>query len=563
MHIREESLRRLASKMSVDVLVIGGGVNGASVLRELALNGVSTVLLDRSDFCMGASGASSRMAHGGLRYLENREFKLVAESTRERNLLLKYAPHVTVPLEIVVPLTDYLRGLGGSIRRFVGLPSKEAHLSAAALKGALLLYEFLGRVEKVLPSHRFSFLRRRFPRALASRYKALGHYYDAHIRRPEGLVLEMLDDALSGSKEVACLNHVSWSYAPDGQVTVTDPITGSAFRVRPKLIVNAAGAWVDAVNRSLGFETAYIRPVKGAHLLLRHDALFSRMAGKAFYFDDGMGRMVISYPLDGTVLLGTTEIQVNDPDDDTVEQSEIAYLLRAISQLFDDIEVNETHIVAVTTGIRPLQAGGRASANRANRDHLIVADRIVDNGIPVLSLIGGKWTTFRAFGEQAADQILERFSRRRTVDTRRRRYPGACGLDALRTHLAVRPDLSPGRASTLLKRYDAFAQEVADFCAAQTDAPLSTLKDYTRREVEWLVLNRAVLFLDDLILRRMQIVAEGRCTPAVIEELGAVLAAARGLDAVWAKAQVDFCLGLQTILFVSPANDAIREPRYA
>nr|WP_306766426.1 glycerol-3-phosphate dehydrogenase/oxidase [Shinella pollutisoli] len=563
MNIREESLRRLASGMPVDVLVIGGGVNGVAVLRELALNAVGAVLVDRADFCMGASGASSRMAHGGLRYLENREFKLVAESVRERNRLLKHAPHVTAPLEIAVPLAHYLRGLGGSIRRFLGLPSKDARLSAVALEGALLLYEFLGRVEKVLPSHSLGLSRSGFPRALASRYKALVRYYDARIRNPEGLVLEMIEDALSASGQAACLNHVSWSCAPDGLVTVADPVTGASFDVRPGLIVNAAGAWVDAVNRSLGLETAYIRPVKGAHLLLRHDALFERMAGRAFYFDDGTGRMVISYPLDGTVLLGTTEIPVNDPDDDTVGQSETAYLLQAISQLFDDIAVDETHIAAVTTGIRPLQAGGHANANRANRDHLIAEDRIAGTGTPVLSLIGGKWTTFRAFGEQAADRILDRLSRRRIVDTRRRLYPGASGLDAVRVRLLARADLPPGRASTLLERYGALAREVADFCAAQADAPLSTLQDYTRREVEWLVSRRAALFLDDLVLRRMQIVAEGRCTPAVIGELGAVLAAARGLDAAWAQAQVDACLGLRTILFHPPADEVVREVRHA
>lgn len=563
MNIREESLRRLASGMPVDVLVIGGGVNGVAVLRELALNGVSAVLLDRADFCMGASGASSRMAHGGLRYLENREFKLVAESTRERNLLLKYAPHVTVPLEIAVPLANYLRGLGGSVCRFLGLPSQDARLSVAALEGALFLYEFLGRVEKMLPSHSLSLSRRRFPKALAPRYKALVRYYDARVRNPEGLILEMIEEALSASERTVCLNRVSWSCASDGVATVIDPATGASFRLRPKLIVNAAGAWVDAVNRSLGFETAYIRPVKGAHLLLRHDALFERMAGRAFYFDDGTGRMVISYPLDGTVLLGTTEIQVKDADDDTVAPSEIAYLLAAISRLFDDIAVDETHVVAVTTGIRPLQAGGHASANRANRDHFIAEDRISGGGTAVLSLVGGKWTTFRAFGEQAADRILALLSRRRVVDTRRRLYPGAAGLDDVRARMLARPDLPPGRAATLLERYGARADEVADFCAEAADPPLASLEDYTRREVEWLVSRRAALFLDDLVLRRMQIVAEGRCTPAVIAELGAVLAAARGLDADWAQAQVDFCLGLRTILFSCPAKGVVREVRHA
>lgn len=563
MNIREESLRRLASGIPFDVLLIGGGVNGAAVLRELSLNGLSAVLLERADFCKGASGASSRMAHGGLRYLENREFKLVAESTRERNLLVKYAPHVTSPLEIVVPLTNLVGGLIGSVLRFLGLTPKDSRLSAAALTGALFLYEFLGRVEKVLPSYELMLSRRSFPKALSSRYKALIRYYDARIRNPEALVLEMLEDALAANGNAACLNHVAWTPWADGAVAVTDPVTGAVFTLRPKLIVNATGAWVDAVNAELGLATAYVRPVKGAHLLLRHDALFERMGDRAFYFSDGAGRMVISYPLDGTILLGTTEIAVDGPDDDTVDGAEIGYLTKAISRLFDDIEVTRDHIVAVTSGIRPLQAGGHASANRANRDHLIAEDVLPHAGTPILSLVGGKWTTFRSFGEQAADRVLKRLSRRRTADTRRRFYPGAEQLDAVKARLKSRSDVHAGRATILISRYGALAGAVADFCSEGNDEPLSSLPDYTYREIEWLIARRAALFLDDLILRRMQIVPEGRCTPAAVGELGSILAKVRGLDENWARAQVSFCLSLQTVMFASAGSVAAKEVRHA
>ncbi len=563
MNIREESLRRLAPGMPVEVLVIGGGVNGVAVLRELALNGLSVALVERADFCRGASGASSRMAHGGLRYLENREFRLVAESARERNLLLKYASHTTSPLEIVVPLTNLFGGLLGSVQRFLGLTSKDGPLSVVALKGALFLYELLGRVEKVLPRHRVVFFRRDFPSALSSCYKALIRYHDARIRNPEALVLEMLEDALVTSDKAACLNHVSWVCGAAGTITVTDSVTGAGFTLRPKLVVNAAGAWIDAVNAGLGLATAYIRLVKGAHLLLRHDALSERMGGRAFYFDDGSGRMVISYPLEGTVLLGTTEIPVDDPDDQRVDDAEIDYLLKSVSRLFEDIEVTRDHIVAVTSGIRPLQAGGHVSANHANRDHVIAEDVLPGAGIPILSLVGGKWTTFRSLGEQVADRIMHKFGSRRMIDTRHRFYPGAEQFDAVRSGLAKRPDIPPGRATILLGRYGALAGAVADFCAEGDDAPLRSLSDYTRREIEWLVVRRAALFLDDLVLRRMQIVSDGRCTPTAISELGDILARARGLDGQWASAQVSLCLGLPTVMFDPAGSGVAKELRHA
>ena len=136
-----------------DVLILGGGVNGVATLRELALNGVSCVLIDTGDFCQGASSALSRMAHGGLRYLEGREFRLVAESARERNRLIANAGHLVKPLEIVVPLEHLFGGFGRAVLRFLGFTRFGGPLSLAALEGALRLYEIFGRREHPLPSH--------------------------------------------------------------------------------------------------------------------------------------------------------------------------------------------------------------------------------------------------------------------------------------------------------------------------------------------------------------------------------------------------------------------------
>ena len=561
MTMREECLTRLASGQVFDVLILGGGVNGVAVLRDLALNGVSALLIDRSDFCKGASSASSRMAHGGLRYLENREFKLVAESTRERNLLLKHAPHFTEPLEVVVPLQTYFQGLIGSIARFMGFETKGARLSALGLKGALYIYEYLGRVEKALPSHRAVFTRDRFPAHIARRYRAVISYFDARIRNPEALILEMMEEALQDNPRAACLNHAHWAKNEAGQIEIEDTVSGRRFTLAPRVIVNASGAWVDQVNASLGLATGYIRPVKGAHLLIRHAELFRRMAGRAFYFDDGAGRMVISYPLDSTILLGTTELQVGNPDDENIAADEVDYLIGALSALFEDIAIDRSHIVAMTTGIRPLQSGDgdERSANQANRDHRIAEDNLGQT--PVLSLIGGKWTTFRAFAEQSTDRILNFLQTERRVSTRHRDYPGARGiqrgpdgLQGLSTRLERDFTLPAQRAMELARRYGAVAERVASHCAAGSDSMLKTLPDYTEREIDWLVQHRAVIFLDDLLLRRTQLVLDGRCTPAVVRELGAHLARLRKLDPFWGEAEAARCLSMETILPLSASE---------
>ncbi len=281
------------------------------------------------------------------------------------------------------------------------------------------------------------------------------------------------------------------------------------------------------------------------------------MANRAFYFDDGTGRMVIAYPLDRTVLLGTTEITVTDPSDDTIAAQEISYLTRSISSLFDDIEIGPKDIVFMTTGIRPLQAGGSADANRANRDHRLAEDRI-ERGIPLLSLIGGKWTTFRAFGERAADQIFLHLDVTRRTGTAGRDYPGAIGfprdemsLARARQSLAARFNMSMERAANLYSRYGAIAERVAAFCAETPDQPLANLPSFTRNEIVWLIRARAAIHLDDLIFRRSQIALDGECTPLLVQELGHLLAHERGQSMDWAESEITHCLNNPVLSFAA------------
>ncbi len=358
----------------------------------------------------------------------------------------------------------------------------------------------------------------------------------------------MIEEALEVHPGCAALNHASWQFDASGAFKVTAADADVSRTFRPKLVVNASGAWVDEVNALLGVETRYIRPVKGAHVLIRNDALFERMAGRAFYFDDGTGRMVISYPLDRTILLGTTEIAVANPSDDTIAEKEIAYLIRSMSSLFDDVEIAPQDVVFMTTGIRPLQAGGSADANRANRDHKIAEDKLPSD-TPLVSLIGGKWTTFRAFGEQAADRIFRHLGAVRQVSTEDRDYPGAVGFPGnaadrsqMMAALAARHAITPDRASALLNRYGSIAARVAEACARSADRPLSSLPDFTRNEIAWLVEERAAVHLDDLVFRRSQIALDGMCTPAVLRELGHILADVRGKSAQWAEREIEGCL---------------------
>lgn len=534
--VRNRAWQRIVDMPQPDVVILGGGVNGVGLLRDLALNGVSAVLLETGDFCGAASGASSRMAHGGLRYLEGREFRLVAEAARERNMLLHNAPHLVKPLEIVVPLTALLRGLPSAGLRFLGLSKRPGPMSLVALNAGLFLYERFGAVRKALPDHRTVLRRAGFPQGIARNTRAVVSYFDGQILGPEALVMEMLDES-TRTPGIAAINHIGWTAAPDGSLTVTDPLTGQTATLRPRVVVNAAGAAIDRVNGALGLTTRLVRGIKGAHLVLDHPALFDRMAGRAFYFDDGRGRMVICLPVGRMVLMGTTEIETSDPGDHAVDGAEIDYLLASLNRLFSDIRVGRDDLVAVTSGIRPLQAGD-GNATQAARDHALIEGEW--QGRPLLSLVGGKWTTFRSFAEQAADKVLAALGRARSASTADRDYPGAVLPDA--DALAQGTGLPPARIAALIARYGAFATEIAQYCAAAPDTALATLPDWSRREVAWLVHHRMALSVQDLILRRSGLVMAGLVTPQVIAEIADCMAQALPRDNAWRAAQIDSAL---------------------
>lgn len=546
---RADGLDRLALMPRPDVMILGGGVNGVATLRDLALNGVPAILLDTGDFCAGASGASSRMAHGGLRYLEGREFRLVAESARERNLLLRDAPHLVHPLEIVVPLRNRIAGFGGSVARFLGLSRRQGPLNLAALVGALGLYEAFGIVRRSLPRPTVTLSRKRFPDGLSAEVAAVASYHDGQIAGPEALVFEMLAEATAQPHAVA-VNHVRWT-REGGAFRVTDPATGREIILEPRVVVNASGAAIDRVNAALGEATGLVRGVKGAHLVLRHPEFHARLAGRAFYFDDGTGRMVICLPVGGCILFGTTEVETSEPGDRAVAEGEVDYLIAAAQRLFRDIEVGRHHIVALTSGIRPLQAGD-GNATQAARDHALVEH--VFGGLPVVSLVGGKWTTFRSFAEQATDRVLALLGRLRTVSTADRPYPGAVPLDA--AAVADATGLPVERVEALRRRYGGLAGAVAFHCGADADTPLRHAAGYSRREIEWLVHTRMAMTLDDLVLRRTDLVFSSGIARPVLDELAVILGATLGRDAAWQRAQVASCLADPRILFETPALEA-------
>ena len=233
--------------------------------------------------------------------METGEFRLVAESTRERNLLLRNAPHFVKALPTVVPIHSIFRGIVPSVKRFLGFKAKLADRGLAIVEAGLTLYDLLGLRHRVMPGHTVALrrkTRRRFP-AMAPSVIATSTYYDARVTQAERLCFELVADGEAAHPAARALNYMAVSGAGDGRVTLTDQITGETVRVEPRVVVNAAGPWIDLVNRAVGIEEAYIGGTKGSHLVVDNAELVGHLDGQMVYFGSSDGRICLVYPFFG------------------------------------------------------------------------------------------------------------------------------------------------------------------------------------------------------------------------------------------------------------------------
>lgn len=497
---RVAALAHLRAHPEIDVLILGGGINGAGLLRELALHGVGTLLVDKADFAAGATSASSRMIHGGLRYLENGEFRLVRESLRERDRLLRLAPHAVQPLPTTIPIFSRWSGFGNAIKRFIGLRTPPSARGALLIKVGLSLYDIFTARRRALPKHRFT------DRAAALRERPGLHpdvvctatYHDAQVALPERLCLELLADACALHPGASALNYLAAVRREGGAVILRDEVGHGEFAVRPRVVVNATGGWIDLANAALGERTRWIGGTKGSHLVLDHPELEDACRGEQLFYENPDGRVCIFFPVNGRVLVGSTDIRIDDPDEALCDEGEVDYMLQSVRTVFPALRVGRHHIVSRFCGVRPLPASEDTFTGRVSRDH---SCRALPPGPgrpwPVHAMVGGKWTTFRAFAEMVAHRVLADLGRSPRGSTEERPIPGAPAPDA------------------------------------QDDAEL-------RRVLR----EEAVVHLDDLLLRRTAIGLYERLDSARLAHLAHLAADTLGWDAAQRSAELNRTLDL-------------------
>jgi glycerol-3-phosphate dehydrogenase len=519
----------LRNHADVSVLIVGGGINGIGLLAELALQGIDVLLVEKSDFCAGTSSAMTRIIHGGLRYLENAEFRLVRESLQERNRLLKNAPHYVKPLATTIPIFSWTAGVFPAIRNVLGWPAKPGNRGALLIKTGLMWYDFLAGRQSPLPGHRFRFRRAALALrpALNPEVICTATYYDAKITHPERLCLELVQDAEAACGGARALNYVRPESAAGGTVVLRDEVSGETCEVRPRIVVNATGPWIDFTNRGLGRDSGFIGGTKGSHVVLDHPELVEATGDEMIYFVNRDGRICIFYTVHGKIIAGATDIPEEDPDA-VCDEAEVDYILEAMRQAFPSIRVDRRHVVFRFCGVRPLPRSDAPTPGQISRDHSYPV-LPPGNGIdfPIYSLVGGKWTTFRALAEQVCDEILRVLGRPRIRDSADLPIGGGKGYP----RMPEGTGLPRERLAELLERYGTGADKVAAYLEAGPDAPLACHAGYSRREIEFMARYERVVHLDDLILRRTLMGLLGEVNGPLLEELADIVSPVLG----WSK----------------------------
>lgn len=542
---RSELLENLRGPSGPQVLIVGGGINGVGVLRDLAAQGVSAVLAEKGDFCSGTSAAPSRLIHGGLRYLETGEFALVRESVEERNRLLHNAPHLVKPQPVWVPLRDWHAGLLLAPLRFLRLTRTPGPKGALVTKLGLMVYDRFSQRVPALPDHRMipgAEMRGIMP-SLAPDIRLAAQYYDARLMHPERLTLELIMDAEADNPACAAVSYLAVEAMHEGAVVLRDRIAGETLTLRPTLVVNAAGAWIDQVDAALGIDQRLVGGTRGSHLVMRHALLANELAGTMLYFETGDHRICLVYPLGGDrILLGTTDLRSDDPGDKQCTEAEIDYLFGVMRALMPAVVLDRSQIVYQYAGVRPLPRTEGAATGAISRDHSLRTFAATNQRpFDVLTLVGGKWTTYRACAEQISDAVLERLQRPRArslIDEPiggARGWPIDAGRRALwRQRLAARHGLPVALIDALQARYGAGIEAVLQTIEAEgPDArlPVDGLPDYLRGEIVHLARHERIARLSDLVLRRTLIAFDGQCSERALRALCALAGCALGWDA--------------------------------
>ena len=480
-----------------DLIVVGAGINGTGIARDAALRGLRVVLLDKTDIAAGTTSWSSRLIHGGLRYLEHAEVGLVRESLRERERLLRNAPHLVRPLPLTIPIYDYHRR------------------GPLLIRAGMVAYDVLS-FDKSLPRHRMQTRDEALaalPGLNPDGLRAAARYYDAQVEFPERIAVENALDAQAHGAVVLPKARVDGLVVEAGVVrgvAFVDECTGERRQLRGLVTVNVAGPWVDYVLAGHWLEESrppLIGGTKGSHIVV---APFPGAPTDALYIEAKRdGRPYFVLPWNGLYLIGTTDVRfTGNPDEVVPSEDEIAYLLDEANHALPGAGLGREDVLYAYAGIRPLpdESGAEASITRRH---------VVHDHVPklegLLSIVGGKLTTYRALSEVTVDAVFAKLSRPAPPSpTADLPLPGGVrAFDAFAAQFRADAPvwLSPASAEALLRLYGVRARSVAALAEAEPGLrqPLSPSTPLIGAALVFAFRSEMATTLVDALLRRTMV----------------------------------------------------------
>jgi glycerol-3-phosphate dehydrogenase len=469
-----------------DIVVVGGGVNGCGIARDAAGRGFSVLLAEQGDLASGTSSASTKLVHGGLRYLEFFEFSLVREALKERERLWAMAPHIIWPLRFVLPESP---------------DSRPAWL----IRLGLFLYDHIGGRKKLPPTRSLDLRRDVAGGPLKPSMTRGFEYSDCWVMDARLVVLNARDAAARGAQILTRTEVTSLARRQGGfAVTLKDRVTGAEREVAARLVVNAAGPWVDHVLNRVAHEPPrrHVRLVQGSHIVVRR--LYSH--DRCYIFQNRDGRVIFAIPYENDfTLIGTTDRDYEgDPAQVRISADEVAYLCAAASEYFR-APVTRDQIVWSYSGVRPLYDDGASKAQETTREYVLQMEGDAESGA-LLNVFGGKITTYRHLAERAMEKIEQVLGRREPAWTRGSTLPGGDfpqdGFEDLASSLGAHaPGIAPATIRRLARAYGTEAREI--LAGGELGRLLGA--DLGEKEVSFLVEKEWARTADDILWRRSKL----------------------------------------------------------
>ncbi|MCA9042232.1 MAG: glycerol-3-phosphate dehydrogenase/oxidase [Planctomycetaceae bacterium] len=533
------------------VLILGAGINGVAVARELALNHIPCCIVDEHDIAFGATSKSSRLIHGGLRYLEYADFQLVRESLHERNRLAKNAPQFIKPLRLHIPVGSRFSGWSNAFSRFMNLSRFSAlkpftrwmeqspDRGLYVIRTGLKLYDSFA-ANAQFPAHEVHALGESgIPPVDVSKYKWVCSYFDGQMWAVERFVLAMLEDTwrILSEQQRDFLVFSSHRAEPRGsEIVIMNQAGEQVHSLKPSLIINATGAWGDLTFKDRKIPTERLfRGTKGSHFFTQNRFIKSAIGNDGLYAEAADGRPVFVLPVGGSVMVGTTDIPMDgSPETALATAEELDYLLKLTNELFPGIELTPADIDFFYCGVRPLPYVPANSPSAISRGHSIHRHEVdLDGSVtPLVTLIGGKLTTCRALAEDVVHVVGELLGCQVSHNSRERLYPGAENypvspekLHQLQEELAAKCSLELEQIKLLWEFYGTRLESILE--ESQKLGPdLSQSVSFTHfpiAVVKWILKHEWVPHLEGLVNRRLMLLYHSPLKRETLVELATLM----------------------------------------